>query len=145
MKEQKQQELVKAYFQGKISKKKMLRELDKLDGKNTAKNKYFNQKVKVDGIEFQSTKEANYYLFLKQLQKEGEVKSIELQPKYELLPAFEKNGKKYRAITYTADFKVTYSDGREEVIDTKGYQTQAFRLKHKLFEHKYPDLTLKIV
>ena len=93
MKEQKQQELVKAYFQGKISKKKMLRELDKLDGKNTAKNKYFNQKVKVDGIEFQSTKEANYYLFLKQLQKEGEVKSIELQPKYELLPAFEKTAR----------------------------------------------------
>ncbi|HHV42347.1 MAG TPA: ChaN family lipoprotein, partial [Clostridiaceae bacterium] len=49
MSDKKQQEIVKAYLQGKISEQKMLRELDKLDGKKTAKNKYFNEKVEIDG------------------------------------------------------------------------------------------------
>lgn len=143
--EQKQQEIVKAYFRGEISEKRMLKELDKPDHKKTGKNKYLNKKVTVDGIEFDSVKEANYYLYLKQLQKTGEVVKIELQPRFELLPGFAKNGKKYRPINYTADFKVTYADGRVEVIDTKGYKTQVFKLKHKLFEYKYSNLSLKLV
>ena len=143
--EQKQQEIVKAYFRGEISEKRMLKELDKPDHKKTGKNKYLNKKVTVDGIEFDSVKEANYYFYLKQLQKTGEVVKIELQPRFELLPGFAKNGKKYRPINYTADFKVTYADGRVEVIDTKGYKTQVFMLKHKLFEYKYSNLSLKLV
>jgi hypothetical protein len=143
--EQKQQEIVKAYFRGEISEKRMLKELGKPDHKKTGKNKYLNKKVTVDGIEFDSVKEANYYLYLRQLQKTGEVVKIELQPRFELLPGFAKNGKKYRPINYTADFKVTYADGRVEVIDTKGYKTQVFKLKHKLFEYKYSNLSLKLV
>lgn len=143
--EQKQQEIVKAYFRGEISEKRMLKELDKPDHKKTGQNKYLNKKVTVDGIEFDSVKEANYYFYLKQLQKTGEVVKIELQPRFELLPGFAKNGKKYRPINYTADFKVTYADGRVEVIDTKGYKTQVFMLKHKLFEYKYSNLSLKLV
>lgn len=108
-------------------------------------SKYKNRKVVVDGIEFDSQKEADYYAELKLLQKAGEIKEIELQPKFELLPGFKKNGRTFRAITYTADFKVTYADGHVEIIDVKGIKTEVFKLKRKIFEFQYPDLTLKIV
>ena len=109
------------------------------------KNKYNNKKVIVDGIKFDSKMEAKYYNVLKLLQAAGKVTKIELQPKFELLPTFTKNGVTHRAITYTADFKVTYADGKVEIVDVKGVETQVFKIKQKLFEHKYPDLSLKVV
>lgn len=109
------------------------------------KNKYKNRKVIVDGIQFDSQKEAEYYCRLKLLKQAGEIKDFGLQPRYELLPAFEKNGKKYRAITYVADFVIVNNDGTTDVVDVKGVETQVFKIKRKLFEYKYPDLTLKIV
>ena len=108
-------------------------------------SKYKNKKAVVDGIEFDSRKEANYYAELKLLQKVGEIEKIELQPEFELLPRFRKNGKTYRPIKYIADFKVTYTDGRVEIVDVKGHKTEVFRLKEKLFEYQYSDLNLKIV
>lgn len=109
------------------------------------KNKYNNKKTIVDGIAFDSKMEARYYQNLKLLQEAGEITAIELQPKFELLPTFTKNGVTHRAITYTADFKVMHNDGRVEIVDVKGHETQVFRIKRKLFEKKYPELELKIV
>lgn len=109
-----------------------------------AKNKYGNKKVEVDGITFDSALEARYYKHLKLLKKQGIVKDFELQPKFELLESFKKNGKTYRAITYNADFKVEYADGRIEVIDVKGMVTQQFELRRKLFEYRYP-YELKVI
>lgn len=109
------------------------------------RSKYNNQKTVVDGIKFDSQKEAEYYCKLKLLKQAGEIKDFGLQPRYELQPAFEKNGKKYRAITYIADFVIVNNDGTTEVVDVKGVETQVFKIKQKLFEYKYPDLTLKIV
>ena len=113
--------------------------------KKPKKSKYRNKKVTVDGIKFDSQKEAEYYCKLKSLKQAGEIKDFGLQPRYELQPAFEKNGKKYRAITYIADFVIVNNDGTTEVVDVKGVETQVFKIKQKLFEYKYPDLTLKIV
>lgn len=120
-------------------------QLRKLLGKEEIESKYKNKKTVVDGIEFDSQKEANYYAKLKLLQRAGEVKKIELQPEFELLPRFKKNGRTYRPIKYIADFKVTYSDGTVEVIDVKGHKTEVFRLKEKMFEYQYPEYSLKIV
>ena len=120
-------------------------QLRKLLGKEEIESKYKNKKTVVDGIEFDSQKEANYYAKLKLLQRAGEVKEIELQPEFELLPRFKKNGKTYRPIKYIADFKVTYSDGRVEIVDVKGHKTEVFRLKEKMFEYQYPEYRLKIV
>ena len=78
-------------------------------------------------------------------QRCGLVEEIECQPVYELQPAFTKNGKRYRKITYIADFRTKYKDGHEEIVDTKGIRTEAFKLKLKLFEYKYPDKTLIVV
>lgn len=63
---------------------------------------------------------------------------IKLQPKLILLEKFERNGIKYRAITYTPDFLVTYKDGTREYIDTKGYGTQQGDLRRKLYHYRYP-------
>lgn len=109
------------------------------------KSKYNNQKTMVDGIEFDSKKEADYYIHLKLLKKAGEIKDIGLQQRFVLQPGFEKNGVKYQPITYIADFVITNNDGTTEVVDIKGVETQVFKIKKKLFEHMYPDLNLKVV
>ena len=108
-------------------------------------SKYRARKTEVDGIKFASQKEANYYCELKIRKRAGEIRDFELQPVFILQPAFEKNGQKYREIKYIADFKVIYTDGRVEIIDTKGYLTKDFLLKRKLFEYRYPALELVIV
>lgn len=109
------------------------------------KNKYNNKKTEIDGITFDSKKEAEYYSMLKILKQAGEIKDFGLQPRYELQPKFSKNGKTYRAITYIADFVIVNLDGTTEVVDVKGVETQVFKIKKKMFEYQYPDLSLKIV
>ena len=47
-------------------------------------NKYRNQKVTIDGITFDSLKEAGRYRVLKLLVKAKEIKDLELQKKFEL-------------------------------------------------------------
>lgn len=109
------------------------------------RSKYNNEKTVVDGIKFDSKKEAEYYIQLKLLKKAGEIRDIGLQPKFELQPGFEKNGVKYQPITYIADFVITNNDGTTEIVDVKGVKTQVFKIKKKLFEYMYPDLSLKVV
>ena len=109
-----------------------------------ARSKYGNKKVKVDGITFDSALEARYYKHLKLLKEQRIVEDFELQPKFTLLESFKKNGKTFRAITYQADFKVKYADGRIEVVDVKGMVTQQFELRRKLFEYRYP-YELKVI
>lgn len=107
-------------------------------------NKYKNTKVIIDNIQFDSKAEGNRYIELKLLQRAGIIQNLELQPKYILQESFKKNGKTYRKIEYRADFKYI-ENGQVIVEDVKGMETKEFKLKRKLFEHKYPDLELKIV
>jgi hypothetical protein len=104
-------------------------------------SKYHNRKTEVDGIVFDSQKEALYYQELKLLQRAGEVVNIELQPKFELIPPYVNDaGNKIRATYYRADFKVEYKDGHIEIIDIKpsaSFKTKEYRLKKKMFEYKY--------
>lgn len=67
-------------------------------------NKYHANKVVIDGITFDSQLEANRYCELKLLFKAGEISQLRLQPEFELIPAFRKNGKAYRKTVYRADF-----------------------------------------
>lgn len=96
-------------------------------------------------VKFDSIQECNYYKDLLILVKVGEIKHIELQPKFTLIPRFEKDGMIISAITYTADFKVSYSNGKVEVIDVKGMVTNEFKTRWKLFEYKYPDMSLRVI
>ena len=101
--------------------------------------KYKSKAVVIDGHRFPSKLEANRYLELKLLQRAGKIQDLELQPTFELQPGFRKNGVTYRAITYKADFRYTMN-GKTVIEDTKGYKTEVYALKKKLFEFRYPDL-----
>ncbi len=111
----------------------------------TTHSKYRNNKVVIDDITFDSMKEANFYLELKMRVKAKDIKGFELQPKFLLQDSFIKNGEKIRKITYIADFLIYHMNGEKTVVDVKGYETQAFKLKKKLFEAKYSDMKLIII
>ena len=107
-------------------------------------NKYRNKKVIVDEKKFDSKREGNRYKELKLLERAGEIKNLELQPRFLLQDSFKKNGRTFRKIEYVADFKYI-ENGKTIVEDVKGIQTDVFKLKHKIFEKVYPDLELKII
>lgn len=108
-------------------------------------SKYLSHKTVVDGITFDSKDEAKYYEALKIRKYRGEIQNFELQPKFTLIQGFKKNGKTYRAITYTPDFVIYHNDNSEEYIDVKGMTTQQGELRIKLFNHFYRELKLSIV
>lgn len=105
--------------------------------------KYNARKTVRNGIEFDSKAEAEYYVYLQEKLNTGEILSVKLQPRFELMSAFEKNGKKYRAIEYVADFEIVHPNEKVEIVDVKGFETADFKIKRKLFEKKFPyTLTL---
>lgn len=107
-------------------------------------NKYNAITKTVDGVTFQSKKEASRYIELKLLAQAGEIVDLELQPKFVLQEGFRNGqGKKIRDITWTGDFKY-FEDGEEIVEDVKGVLTQATGIRHKLFMFKYPQYVLRI-
>lgn len=104
-------------------------------------SKYHNKIAYYDGIAFDSIKERDYYAdYLLPLKWAGIIKKIELQVPFELQPPFKHGGKTIKGIKYVADFVVTYSDGRQKVIDTKGCRTKEYLLKRKMLLYRYPDI-----
>lgn len=78
------------------------------------------------------------------IEEAGEIKNLELQPRFLLQESFKKNNKTYRKIEYIADFKYK-ENGQVIVEDVKGKETDVFKLKRKMFEHQYKDLSLRIL
>lgn len=107
-------------------------------------SKYHNKKVQIDMYVFDSIAESRRYKELALLERAGQISELELQPKFLLQDGFKKNGKTYRAIYYIADFRYV-ENGKVIVEDVKGKETEVFKLKHKLFEYKYPEYELKII
>ena len=81
------------------------------------RNKYGNRRVEVDGIMFDSQKEARYYQELMLRYKAGELKLLLLQVTF-ILPG---------NVKYRADFVTVDNDGRIEVIDVKSEITKKNR------------------
>lgn len=111
---------------------------------NQKKNKYKNKKVIVNGKVFDSKKEAKRYLELIQLEQAGLIKDLETQKKFLLLDTFKKNGKTYKQISYYADFVYFDVYSKKTIVeDVKGVKTEVYKIKKKLFEFIYKDLTIK--
>lgn len=105
--------------------------------------KYHNKKVTVNGLDFGSLKEAMHYTELVLRQKRGEIKNLQTQVKFELIP---KQGKE-RACCYIADFVYEDKDGHKIVEDVKGSKqmiTDVFKIKKKLMKKVY-DIDVKTV
>ena len=109
-------------------------------GISVPKNKYHARKLTIDGSTFDSRKEARKYSELKLQKRAGIIKDFVLQPEFVLQEGYIREGKKVRPIIYRADFKVIYPDGREIIIDTKGYQTKEYKLKKKILLARYPEI-----
>ena len=106
-------------------------------------NKYHNTKVIYNGIKFDSKKERDRYITLKQLEKAGIIKELELQPKFLLLDTIHYKGKTYPKTYYKADFKYKTKDGVEIIEDVKSKITakdKVYRLKIKMLLTKYHDI-----
>lgn len=134
-----------------------------------------HKKKVVDGLTFDSTTEANYYVYLKEQQMLGNIISFDMQQTFVLQPKYiyfnneivteddarykevDKERKKYnklnpdnkigivQGIKYIADFDITYKDGTRKVIDVKGIKTADFKLKEKMFNFRYPHLNFECV
>lgn len=108
------------------------------EGELEKKSKYSSAKTDIDGIRFDSKKEAEFYAELKLREKAGEISHLRLQPRYLLQEAFKYNGKQHREIEYVADFEYI-ENGETVVVDVKGFKTAVYMLKKKLFLYKYGD------
>ena len=109
--------------------------------------KYRNKKVEYEGIKFDSIKERNRYIQLKDLEKDNKISNLKLQVKYLLIPRqTDEFGKfKYHPITYIADFEYKNNSTGEIITeDTKGVKTPEYKLKKKLFYHIYKKDIIEI-
>nr|DAO57952.1 MAG TPA: Endonuclease [Caudoviricetes sp.] len=99
--------------------------------------KYHNRKIVLDGIRFDSAKEARRWTELKLLERAGEISNLQRQVKFEVIP---KCGKE-RSVTYIADF-VYQEKGNTVVEDVKGVRTKEYILKRKLMNWVH-DIQIK--
>lgn len=121
--------------------------------KNYSSNKYGSKKVEVNGIVFDSKKEAKRYQELLLLQKAGKISGLQRQVKFILIPAQYENpysltksgrGKCIeRECSYIADFAYMEPllEGGEPFLmvveDTKGFRTKDYIIKRKLMLHEH--------
>ena len=108
-----------------------------------SKSKYNNQKPEYydpdlkKKIKFDSNKELEHYLLLKDKLKKGEIFRLQRQVKINIQPPFTTpTGEKIRAIDYLADFVYLDKNGETHVVDAKGFKTDVYRLKKKLLAYK---------
>jgi len=112
-------------------------------------NKYKNIPAEADGYYFDSRKERDYYIYLREQQKQGKISDLKMQVSYEIIPAVWVEEVKHlktkdkvirrcdqRAAYYVADFVYMNNEtGKEEVVDVKSAITRMnseYRLKKKM-------------
>lgn len=115
-----------------------------------SKSKYGNSKVSFDGYTFDSKREGNVYLRLKDLQSRGRISDLQIHPKWELQPKLtEKYVKHLKTkdkecertvllpITYEADFAF-YHNSKYVVLDvkiSKSLLPKEYQIKKKMMRY----------
>ena len=115
-----------------------------------ANSKYHAQRITIDGITFDSKKEARRWAMLKLLEKAGKINSLQRQVPFKLAPAFYvdciehlktkdkvKQVLVHREMNYIADFTYYDHEGNYIVEDTKGFRTEVYRKKKNLMRRIY--------
>ena len=95
---------------------------------NFRRHKYNAKKTVVDGITFDSQKEARYYSQLKLRQQAGEIEFFLRQVPFHL-PG---------GTVLRVDFVEFHTDGSVHVVDVKGMETAEFKIKKREVEATYP-------
>jgi hypothetical protein len=96
--------------------------------------KYNNRKTEYNGFQFDSKKEESRYRELLLLERAGEIRGIELQPRYDLVVNGHKLG------FYRGDFRYKeVATGRSVLEDVKSpvTKTAVYQLKKKLVKALY--------
>ena len=104
-------------------------------------NKYGARKITdpATGYVFDSRKEFMRWCELRLMERSGLIQSLRRQVKFELIP--KQDGE--RACYYIADFVYCDQSGNTIVEDCKGFSTDAFKIKRKLFQWRY-NMKIKI-
>ena len=92
------------------------------------KHKFKAQPTNIDGIRFDSKKEAKYYQELLIRQRVGDVVFFLRQVPFHL-PG---------GVVFRCDFQEFLNDGTVRFIDVKGYRTKEYIIKKKQVEDLYP-------
>ena len=111
-------------------------------------SKYKSKKIDYEGMTFDSKKELQHWIDLKQQEEQGIISDLKRQVEFELVPRQEHNGKfLYRPIKYTAD--MTYmKDGEYVVEDVKSKMTRKlpeYIMKKKLLYFTHNIILKEIV
>jgi hypothetical protein len=104
--------------------------------------------VVLEGIRFDSRGEGERYLELCIAKARGEIRDFSLQPRFQIQPAFDKNGVHWRERVYRADFRVVQLDGHIVIEDVKGwhgFSTEIYKFKKCLVEFKFPHIRIEEV
>lgn len=110
-------------------------------------HKYHAKPTERDGIKFDSKSESIRYTQLLLLVRAGEISNLQTHPVFELQKPFvDSTGKKQRAINYEADFSyIEKGNPRIIVEDLKGFETQVWLIKKKMFLYLYPQYELRVI
>ncbi|MFA5658743.1 MAG: DUF1064 domain-containing protein [Oscillospiraceae bacterium] len=110
-----------------------------------SQNKYHAVKTEIDGIVYDSRKEAVRASELKIMEKAGIISDLKFQIPFLLQSDFIHDGKKYRKIEYFAD-ATYYENGKYIVEDTKSPATRKnkeYRIKKKMLLFWHPDIIFR--
>ena len=105
-------------------------------------SKYKNKRTKIDGIVFDSKKEAERYVELKLLERSGVISNLQRQVCFEIVPKTSKNK---RARFYVADFLYEVN-GRKIIEDVKSIITKknpVYSLKKAIVLWRYPEFDFR--
>lgn len=106
------------------------------------RSKYGAIKTIIDGILFDSKKEANRYVVLKKQEKEGYIYDLKLQPEWKFPGVLTEKGRTYK---YRADFSyIDRASGKLITEDVKGIRTEIYKLKRALMKY-FHGITIKEV
>jgi len=109
------------------------------------KGRYGNvQKIEYAGIKFDSRREYDRYMDLRLMEMAGEVKDIEVHPRFPIVIAgipIKMRSARYpngRTLTYVADFRYLDVKSEETIIEDvkmqSGHRTDVYRIKRALME-----------
>lgn len=105
-------------------------------------NKFTKRIINGREVLFDSLKEAKYYDELYIKERIGQIRNLETQKSFELIPTMKHNGITLRKITYKADFYFI-ENNKIIVVDTKGFATDNYKIKKRLFLQKYPHIDFR--
>jgi hypothetical protein len=116
-------------------------------------SKMRNIKTEVDGMIFDSQKEANYYCELKIQKQQRDIIDFFLQVPFLLQEGYWKGNEWIKPVWYKADFLVIkfydISPVKIKVIreihEVKGRWSDTAKIKRKMFEKRYPEYEMVVI